>query len=121
MVKINSPRCKYLPPQLKSQRGSITAEFVVLFPAFLLLVALLCWLGAAQAQRLAVVRAASQLTRLAAIEPAKVPAMASQLNVVAKVQKTGYLVCVTANAKSTSRWLGSVPLQQRFCSRSEGK
>lgn len=106
---------------MPKERGSVTAELVLLFPVVALLVGLLCWLGAAQAQRISTVQAASQLARTAAIDEFKVPALATQLGVAYRTTHPGSLVCVRVTKKSRSTWLGFLPIEHKACARREGR
>jgi hypothetical protein len=106
---------------VRKERGSVTAELVLLFPVVALLVGVLCWLGAAQAQRISAVQAASQLVRAAAIDETKVPLLAARLGVGYKTIHPGALVCVRVSKKSRSIWLGSLPIEHKACARKEGK
>ena len=106
---------------LYCQRGAATAELVILFPAVALLIGLLVWLGAAQAQRVTVVQAAGQLARAAAINESQVSALANKLGVGVSLSHSGSWVCAKAWLRSGNAWLGAVPIAQKFCTRVEGK
>jgi hypothetical protein len=109
------------PGSLSGESGAATAELVILFPAVALLIGLLVWLGAAQAQRVTVVEAAGQLARAAAINESQVSVLATKLGVGVSLSHSGSWVCAKASLRSGSAWLGAVPIAQKFCTRAEGK
>lgn len=106
---------------MSKERGSVTAELVVVFPAVALLVGLMCWLGSTQAKVMTATQASSQLARLAAINPAQVSALAGSLGVGYRMWHAGKLVCVRVVESSKSSWLGSLPIKQKSCARVQGK
>lgn len=109
----------------RDERGSVTAEFAIVVPAVVLVLALTAGALAATGRQVRLEQSAAQAARLAARgeSGARVAGLVATIagGAVAAVAREGDLVCVTATAPARVPLLPLPALQARSCALSDAR
>lgn len=116
--------CDLFANQLSIERGSVTAEFVLLLPGVIMILVLALSLLSLQIQRVQLVELAAAGARLAAIGGTdnELQEMVSETNLSVRtgINYKDQMVCYQVALDKNIFWIGSLPISETQCARKTG-
>ena len=110
--------------ELENEHGAVTAEFALVIPVVVLVLALVLSVMSLQSQRFQLIELAAMSSRSIArgenLETSTLLAKETNPAMNIEIQHQDHLVCVVASKESQIFWLGKISLSETQCARKNG-